>query len=124
MAEHLNNHFCNIAKTIETEIPPCKQFFQDYLKQSNKKYFIHKSLNQKENTTRNKITQKQQAIGPQSIPTKLFKTFNKALSKPLTNLINLSFVKGVFPNALNTAHYYQLSKKVTKQKRIIIGLSH
>ena len=32
IAEHLNKHFCNIAKTIETEIPPSKQTCQDYLK--------------------------------------------------------------------------------------------
>ena len=43
------------------------------------------------------------AIGTQSIPTKLFKTFNKTLSEPLTNLKNLSFIKGVFPNVLKTA---------------------
>ena len=35
-----------------------------------------------------------------SIPTKLFETFNKALSKQLTNFIYPSFVKGVFPNVL------------------------
>ena len=29
IAEHLNKHFCNIAKTIETEIPPSKQTFQN-----------------------------------------------------------------------------------------------
>ena len=32
IAEHLNKHFSNIAKTTETEIPPSKQTFQDYLK--------------------------------------------------------------------------------------------
>ena len=32
IAEHLNKHFCNIAKTIETEIPLTKHTFQDYLR--------------------------------------------------------------------------------------------
>ena len=32
IAEHLNKYFCNIAKTIETQIPPSKQTFQNYLK--------------------------------------------------------------------------------------------
>ena len=32
ITERLNKHFCNIAKTIETEIPLSKQTFQNYLK--------------------------------------------------------------------------------------------
>ena len=27
IADHLNEHFCNIAKTIEAEIPPSKKKF-------------------------------------------------------------------------------------------------
>ena len=45
---------------------------------------MHKSHDKRRNTRRNKTTQKQQ-IGPQSIPTKLVKTFNKTPSKPLTS---------------------------------------
>ena len=41
----------------------------------------------------------------------MFRTFNKALSEPLTNLINLSFVKGVFPNVLKTAQVLPTFKK-------------
>ena len=41
--------------------------------------------------------------GPSSIPTKVFKTFAKPLSKPLADLINLSFSTGKFPSSLKTA---------------------
>ena len=33
ISEHFNNHFCNIAKKIEKEIPQSKKVFTDYLKQ-------------------------------------------------------------------------------------------
>ena len=58
-----------------------------------------------------KLLKNNKIIGPQSIPTKLFKTFNKTLSEPLTNLINLSFIKGVFPNVLKTAQILPTFKK-------------
>ena len=34
--------------------------------------------------------------GPNSISTKLLKVFDKTISVPLANLINLSFKKGIF----------------------------
>ena len=40
------------------------------------------------------------ATGPNSIPTKLLKVFDKTISVPLANLINLSFEKGIFPKSL------------------------
>ena len=61
-----------------------------------------------------KLLKNNTAIGPQSIPTKLFKTFNKTLSEPLTNLINLSFIKGVFPNVLKMAQILPTFKKGDK----------
>lgn len=36
------------------------------------------------------------------LPTKLFKIFNKVISKPLNELINLSFIKRIFQNVLKT----------------------
>ena len=58
-----------------------------------------------------KLLKNNKAIGPQSIPTKLFKTFTKTLSEPLANFINLSFIKGVFPNVLKTAQILPTFKK-------------
>ena len=49
-----------------------------------------------------KLLKNNKTIAPQGISTKLLKIFDKALSKPLTKLINLSFVKGVFPNVSKT----------------------
>ena len=40
--------------------------------------------------------QKQKAIGPPSIPTKLFRILDKAVSKSLTNFMNI-LLKEYFP---------------------------
>ena len=61
-----------------------------------------------------KLLKNSKVIGPQSIPTKLFKTFNKILSEPLTNLVNLSFIKGVFRIFLKTAQILPTFKKGDK----------
>ena len=61
-----------------------------------------------------KTLKNNKAVGPQSIPTKLFKMFSEALSKPLTDLINLSFSKGIFPDVLKLAQVIALFKKGEK----------
>ena len=64
-----------------------------------------------------KLLKNNKAIEPQSIPTKLFKILNKALSEPPTDLINLSFIKGVFPNVLKTAQVLPAFKKGDKTEK-------
>ena len=51
--------------------------------------------------------------GPGSIRTKVFKTFAKPLSKPLADLINLSFSRGKFPS-LKKAKVIPVFKKGDK----------
>ena len=50
--------------------------------------------------------------GPNSIPTKLLKVFNKTISVPLANLINLSFEKEILPKSLKIASVIPIFKKV------------
>ena len=104
----------NISKTIQTEIPPNKQTFQNYVKNPTRNSLSIKPVTKEEIQQEIKLLKNNKAIGPQSIPTKLFKTFNKALSEPLSNLINLSFIKGVFPNVLKTAQILPTFKKGDK----------
>ena len=44
------------------------------------------------------------AIGPNSIPTKILKEFKTELSEPLSDMINVSFNKGIFPDFLKVAN--------------------
>ena len=104
----------NISKTIETEIPPSKRTFQNYLKNPTRNTLSIKPITKEEIQQEVKLLKSNKAIGTQSIPTKLFKTFNKTLSEQLTNLINLSFIKGVSPNVLKTAQILPTVKKGDK----------
>ena len=54
------------------------------------------------------------ASGPNSIPTKILKLFKKEFSKPLSDIINLSFNQGVFPNLLKIANVIPIHKKGDK----------
>ena len=54
------------------------------------------------------------ASGPNSIPTKILKFFKKELLKALSDIINLSFKQGVFPNLLKIANVIPFTKKGEK----------
>ena len=54
------------------------------------------------------------ASGPNSIPTKILKLFKKEFSKPLSDIINLSFNQGVFPNWLKLRNVIPIHKKGDK----------
>ena len=51
------------------------------------------------------------ASGPNSIPTKILKLFKNEFSKPLGDIINLSFNQGIFPNLLKIANIIPIHKK-------------
>ena len=51
------------------------------------------------------------ASGPNNILTKILELFKKEFSKPLSDIINLSFNQGVFPNLLKIANVIPIHKK-------------
>ena len=53
-------------------------------------------------------------IGPNSIPTKILKEFKTELSEPLSDMINVSFNKGIFPDFLKVANIIPVHKKGEK----------
>ena len=105
ISEQFNKHFCNIAKTIEKEIPSAKNNFSGYLKNP-----IEKSLSINPTTTADEVETQIKGLknnkesGPNSIPTSIFKNFRKSLNVPLTEIINLSFNEGKFPTQLKSAN--------------------
>ena len=54
------------------------------------------------------------ASGPNSVPTNILKLFKKEFSKPLIDMINMSFNQGVFPNILKIANVIPIHKKGDK----------
>ena len=54
------------------------------------------------------------ASGPNNIPTNILKLFKKEFSKSLSDMINMSFNQGVFPNILKIANVIPIHKKGDK----------
>ena len=54
------------------------------------------------------------AIGPNSIRTKILKEFKIELSKPLSDMINVCFNKGIFPDILKVANVIPIHNKGEK----------
>ena len=50
---------------------------------------------------------------PNSIPAEILRLFKKEFSKPLSDIINLYFNRGVFPNLHKIANVIAIHKKVT-----------
>ena len=48
-----------------------------------------------------------------SIPTRILKDFKKELPKPLSDVIDISFSFGIFPNSTNWSKLYLSTKKTT-----------
>ena len=61
-----------------------------------------------------KILKNNKSNGSFSISKKLFKTFKKPLSTPLTLLLNLTFTKGKFPDVLKIGKKFSIHKKNCK----------
>ena len=116
ISEQFNKHFCNIAETIEKEIPSAKNNFRGYLKNPIEKSFFNNptTADDDEVETQIKCLKNNKASGPNSIPTSIFKNFQKSLSVPLAEIINLSFNEGKFPTQLKSANVIPVFKKGDK----------
>ena len=105
--------FTSVAKKINENIVKSKKTHLSYLGPENSNtIFLSPTLPEDiEDLIKSIKTNK--ASGPSSILTKIFKLFKKEFSKPLNDIINLSFNQGVFPNLLKIAMLSQFTKKVT-----------
>ena len=108
--------FCNIPKEIEKKLIPPNKDFSDYLKDPASNIFYMSPTNAREVEQKLKALKTNKAVGPNSIPTKILKTYSKSLSKPLSELINLSFAQGKFPTILKIAKATPIYEKGDKSE--------
>ena len=90
---------------------PTNKNYTDYLTNPSEKTFFLRQTTPDETEDIIKTLSVGKWLWPNSIPTKLLKQFSKWISIPLSNLINLSFKNGVFPNALKLASVILVFKK-------------
>ena len=101
ISNYFNKFFTTIAKKIESKIVQTDKKYSDFLDNPLEKTFFLTPTEPNEVQSLIKTLNLKKATGPNSIPTKLLKVFDKTISVPLANLINLSFEKGIFVNIIS-----------------------
>ena len=77
--------FCNIPKEIEKKLIPPSKDFSHYLKDPANNTFYMSPTNAREIEQKLITLKTNKAVGPNSIPTKILKTYSKSLASPYQN---------------------------------------
>lgn len=100
VANHFNDFFTSIADNIRDKIPPSYQHYSSFLKHRNQNSIFLRPSSSDEVAKIIGAFSSSKSSGPNSIPIKILKLLQDKISKPLSSLINRSFMTGVFPNVL------------------------
>ena len=111
ISDSLNSFFTNIAKKIESKIPQTDKHFSDYLLNPTENSFFLTPTTPDEVSKIIKNLSSRKALGPNSIPYNILKTFHKTISVPLSNIINTSFETGVHPESTKISNVIPTHKK-------------
>ena len=103
LSDSFNKFFATIAQKIESKTVPWDKNYTDYYTNPSENTFFLRPITPDETEDIIKTLSVGKSLGPNSIPTKLFKQFSKSISIPPSNLINAFFKNGVFPNATKFA---------------------
>ena len=96
------NFFISTTEIINSNIVKAKKPHLSYLGPENKNtIFLSPTVPEDVEDLISSI-KTNKASCPNSISTNILKKFKKEFSKPLSDMINMSFNKGVFPNILKT----------------------
>ena len=111
MANIFDHYFVNVGSCIDKSIPRTKKSPMDYLKSSNPNSLLLAPVKEQEIKIIVQSLNPKKAIGPYSIPTFLLKILGKYIAKPLSQIVNLSFEFGVFPDNLKIGKVNPLYEK-------------
>ena len=103
IANCFNDYFSTIGSKLAKNIFPSKIDHLHYLKTSNLMSIFINPASEIEVTNLVSTLNNSKASGPFSIPTDVFKMTKHILASPLTNIINLSFSTGIYPDNLKIA---------------------
>ena len=91
-----NNYFSTIANNLQSKIYHHGQDFTKYLNNRNQNNFFVSPTDKDEIVNIINNISLSKAVGPHSIPTNILHLIKLNISEPLSEIINLSFVKGVY----------------------------
>ena len=114
IANHFNTFFTSVAAKLNEKIVKAKKPFSHYLGQTTDETIFLSPTTPADIESLTNCIKPSKAIGPNSIPTKILKEFKCELLEPLSEMINVSFKKGIFPGFLKVANVIPIHKKGEK----------
>ena len=114
MTRDFNDFFVNIGNGVEDKIPRVTKHFESYLGNCNLHNLWLTPVDENELFSMISKLNISKACGPNSIPSKILKSNALLLSRPLLQLLNLSFAQGNFPDLLKKADACPIFKRKTK----------
>ena len=115
ISNHFNKFFSSIVGKLVRKIPNTTKTFDSYLNKQSEKSFFLSPISPDDVEALISTLKVHKAVGPRSVSTIILKQFKKLLSKPLANLIDLSFSTGLFPKFLKQAKIIPIFKKGDQQ---------
>ena len=114
---HFNDFFVNVGPETEKTVPKVPNISHEkFLKNRNQVNLIIAHISEEEVLEILKSLPTNKGTGPSSIPTKFLLMIADLVIAPLSNLINVSFSTGVFPDILKTAKVIPLHKGGSTQE--------
>jgi len=111
VANSFNNFFSSIASSIRQSLYAPPKDFKAYLSnRTTASFFISPTSPQEVEILISSLSDSK-ASGPHSIPVRIIKLLKQDISKPLSDLFNLSFSTGFFPSILKTSKVIPVFKK-------------
>ena len=114
IGNHINTFFTSVATKLNEKIVKAKKPFSHYLGQITDETIFLSPTTPADIESLIIYIKPNKAIGPNSIPTKILKEFKTELSEPLSDMINISFNNGIFPDFLKVANLIPIHKKGEK----------
>ena len=106
--------FTSVAAKLNEKIVKAKKPFSHYLGQTTDETIFLSPTTPADIEPLINCIKPNKAIGPNSIPTKILKEFKRELSEPLSDMISVSFNKGIFPDFLKVANVIPIHNKGEK----------
>ena len=111
ISETFNSFYASIADDIRKTIPRTPKSFSDYLKTPTAHSLFLNPVSPNDILTCIRQMDVSKASGPYSIPSYILRLIEDIIAEPLSDIVNLSFVEGVFPERLKTAEVIPVYKK-------------
>ena len=111
IANNFNDYFINVASKITGKIPRNPNSPLRYLASANDSSFFISPTVPDEVSSVIQSLKKSKSSGPNSIPVKLLKMLGPLISTQLSQIINESFLTGIFPDKLKIAKVIPIFKK-------------